>query len=73
MRILWNPKDSILKYIDRSEFDGLYELNWETGMLSSYFCAILSPLLDLDVAILSPECYFKTNVLITPFFIFWRT
>ena len=26
-------------------------------LLPPYFCAILAPLLDLDVAILSPECY----------------
>ncbi len=32
----------------------------------SIFCAILAPLLDLDVAILSPECYFKINVLTMP-------
>ena len=36
-------------------------------MPSPYFCAILAPSLDLDVAILSPEGYLKINVLTTSF------
>lgn len=34
------PGTVYLNIIDRSEFDGLYELSWETGMLSPYFYLI---------------------------------